>query len=224
MSNNTWVAAPVWKDWRILMRTLYCSRIAFDAEISKWKAPSVEYDGKTLIRFSDGLSNYETELDEHIATLSDGAFFYSMILLRAVSLLESHSKLVLYIINNGKWDLFERNISEHEHEEIDQLRLENGIAVWGTQLLASVGQSWDKVYKNQAGLEEVVHIRNAIAHGYNTFTPNLYKKITNVAPSFPFNENDHIQITHDLLREYTGRIKSLLRILCDGVYHTNKSL
>lgn len=222
-NENTWITAPVWKDWRILTRTLYCSRIAFQAEISKWSYESVEIHGDVLLRFADGEPNFKTWLPEHIETLSDGSFFYSMLLLRAVSLLESHAKMVRYIIDTNKWDLFERETTDTEREDINTLVLRNGIAGWGTTLLMDVGQSWGRVYKERPGLEEVIFIRNAIAHGYGMVTPGLYTKITEVAPDFPLAPYDEIRISHDLLREYTGRIKSLIRILCDGVYHTGKS-
>ncbi|MGE4292153.1 MAG: hypothetical protein AB7E32_08085 [Desulfovibrio sp.] len=223
MAEDSWVSAPVWEDWRVLTRTIYCSRIAFEAEISKWTAPSLTYSGKIVIQFTDNNTKFETHLDEHIETIADGSFFYSMILLRAVSLLESHSKLVRYIVTNNKWDLFERTISESEREEVNKIRLSGGIANWGTNLLFAVGQSWDKVRTSQSGLQEVLLVRNTIAHGYNYFTPSRYNEIKSIAPDFPFNVNDPIRITHDLLQDYRSRIKAFLRITCDGVYHTNKT-
>ncbi len=220
--SNEWVTAPVWRDWRALMRTLYCARIAFDAEINKWRHPSLSITGDVKLGFSDGDSQYETDLADHIATLSDGSFFYSMIFLRAVSIMENHAKLVLFIMNEKKWDIFNRGIRDDEYIQIDALELKGGIEAWGTKLLAGVGQSWDRVYKEKNGMMEVMFLRNAIAHGYSRMTTDVFNKIKAVSPGTALKEHSEIIITHNMLREYTGRIKSLLRILCDGVCHTSK--
>jgi hypothetical protein len=214
-----WVTAPVWNDWRTLMRTLYSARIAFNAEINKWNTPYIYLIGDIEIRFSDGDTNYKSDLLEHIQTLSDDSFFYSMILLRAVSLMENHAKLVSHIIKENKFDIFERDITDNEYDEIDKIHLRGDAGTWGTQLLSATNQDWGKVYKGKDGIQEVMYIRNAIAHGYNNVTSSLYTKLQSVNCAH-FSKNSKLTINHQILREYTGRIKSLMRILCDGVYHT----
>lgn len=228
MPGDGWSTAPMWGEWLKLTRLQWSGRVAFESEIDKWSNRFIVGKENVSINIKDCGGNYETRLENHITALSDTSLFCSLIFLRSYALMENHCKLIKFIVDNKMWNAIKEGVSEDERDLIDSIELKNGIEIWATDLIEQTGQSWDRVYQGKVGLVEVSVIRNALMHGYTNASKHLIKKAKNRNSTIPFDEGDTLNLNFETLHEYRGRIRSLCRILGDGVVHfdrgTHKSL
>lgn len=136
--------------------------------------------------------------------------------------MESHCKLIRFIIDNNKWSLIGVGPSDEEKDLIDSIELQNGIENWAQKLIDDTKQDWDMVYWGKSGLIEISVIRNALMHGYTYASNYLINKAKNRGCKLPYSEGDKLQVDFEQLHEYRGRIRSLCRILGDGVIHMSR--
>lgn len=223
MANTGWIKAPIWDDWLALTRLQWSGRIAFDAER---KLRGSQLDSATpnlkLVKILDCGAKYETSVENHVSTISDYTLFCSLILLRSYSLVESHCKLINFIVSEKRWDILEIGIEDSEREQIESSELRGGVEAWSGSLMSSAGQSWADVYGGKVGLIEVSILRNILAHGRSRFTSDILNNAENRGCRLPFKAGSKIEITFCQLHEYRGRMKSLCRILGDGVIHLHR--
>ena len=212
-----WIKAPIWDEWLTLTRLQWSGRIAFQAEVERWHSPYISGKDGISVRISDCGAKYTTSLKNHLETIEDHTHFCALILNRSYSLLESHSKLATYIVENGNWSAYKSGVTEDEQDEVDKIELKGGIKSWANDLLRGTGQSWSQVYGGRKGLVEVSIVRNALAHGYSKVTPHLLARAAASGCSIPFAVGEPISIDFALLHEYRGRMRSFCRIISDGV-------
>ena len=221
---NDWIKAPIWDEWRELTRLQWSGRIAFQAEAERWHSPYIAGKESMSVRISDCGARYMTSLENHLRTIKDHTHFCSLILNRSYSLVESHSKLATYIVENGNWGAYKSGVTEEEQDEVDAIELRGGIKSWASDLLRKTDQSWSQVYKGRKGLVEVSIVRNALTHGYSRVTPHLAARAAADGCSLPFAVGAPISVDFALLHEYRGRMKSFCRIVSDGVVRKHRGL
>ncbi|MEL3889249.1 hypothetical protein V6B08_03205 [Ferrovibrio sp. MS7] len=214
---DTWLSAPIWREWAALTRLQWGGRIAFREEVAR--AERMMAGGETSIAEADSGGEYTTSLLRHREAMADTDLFWTLIFLRSFALLETHAKLVSHIVETRRWDLLSGKLSEAELQHVNSRRLEGGIDAWMTQVLRGCGQDWSMVYQGVAGMVEVAQVRNAIAHGVLHCTETQREKARRLAYGWPFEVGEPLQISFGLLHEYRGRIRSTCRITCDGIYH-----
>lgn len=222
MTDSDWIAAPFWKDWLALTRLQWGARIAFDTECERWGDRTKIGKSAQKVTAECHGGTYETSLANHIAAISDPHLLWSLILLKSYALLESHAKLTRHMIDTSQWDLFTRDLGDHDMDTIDAIRLQGGIESWGTTLLRDVGQSWDMVYGAQTGLVEISLMRNALMHGYRRTSQHLVDSFAKRGCVCPKPLGAPVQVDFGELHEYRGRIRSFCRIISDGVVHTHR--
>lgn len=218
MVEDGWIQAPMWEEWRRLTRLQWSGSIAFDAEIDRARTLPGSAAERQVERTEAG-GTYRTSIENHLVTLSDRGLFHALLFLRSHALLESHAKLIRFMIDTGDWSPISQLPSEGLLDTIEENRLIGGIAVWSNDLVERTGQSWDLVYGGASGLVEVALIRNAIAHGQRRCGPKLRKRFAEAAIACPFAEGDELNLSFERLHEYRGRIRSFCRVIGDGAIH-----
>lgn len=219
---ENWISAPVWDEWRDLTRLQWSGRIAFEAEQTRWRNEGRMESGDISVSIEDCGGSYETSLENHMKTIENTSLFCSLIFLRSYALMESHAKLTMFIVDNGRWDLLAREPSELEKETIGTIHLAGGIEQWANALVAKCGQDWADVYGGKAGLVEMSVIRNAMMHGYCHVSAHLLEKAARRGCGLPYEVGDPVRVDFCRLHEYRGRIRSFCRVTADGVVHFHR--
>jgi hypothetical protein len=163
-------------------------------------------------------------LKNHLNTISDTSVFCEIIFLRSCSLLESHGKLIEYIVQHQNWAALNDGISEAEQDDVDKIVLSGGVSTWADRLMKGTGQPWSRVYKGKKGIIEVSVMRNALMHGYAGATQHLLDRASHSGCSLPFELGEPLRIDFSLLHEYRGRIRSFCRAIGDGVVRKSRGL
>ena len=212
-----WAQAPMWAEWRRLTRFMWSSRIAFDHEIDR----SSLLDPSQIVSVGDAGAGaeFQVPIADHLATLKDSSILFELVLLRSYALMENHCKLLHVICQRRDWSLITRGTDAEEKAEIDGVELSGGIEAWASKLMNDTHQPWIDVYGGQPGLVEISIVRNALMHGYTSASEEMIQAARRRRSTVPFQAGDRIVIGFPLLHEYRGRIRSLCRVLGDGVVH-----
>jgi hypothetical protein len=217
---SSWVRAPIWDRWRQLTKFMGSARIAFaaSAENLAQRDPNLELS----MRLGDGPSTYRTSVDEHVRIASDPSKLHGLVLLESYALMESHCRLVRWIVDHHRFDLLAGRVPEEVLARLDDVRLTGGIEAWSEDLLARTGQSFDIVRGGRAGLIEVSMVRNLLAHGRQSVVAADLADAMKRGARLPFEAGHPILISYVLLNEYRGRIRQFCRALGDGVVHQHR--
>lgn len=218
MIDDGWIQAPMWEEWRRLTRLQWSGSIAFETEIDHWRAVP-DLPTEQCVERTEAGGTYRTSIANHVATLSDRSLFHALLLLRSHALLESHAKLIRFMIDTGDWSPISETPSEGLLDTIEENRLTGGIAVWSNDLVERTGQSWDMIHGGAAGLVEISLVRNAIAHGQRHCGPRLRRRFADEMIACPFGEGERLSLSFEQLHEYRSRIRSFCRIIGDGAIH-----
>jgi hypothetical protein len=205
----------MWSEWLRLTRLMWSARIAFENEIES----SERLSPTDLVRFNDAGAEFEVSRADHVAVLTDLSLFYELVLLWSYALMENHCKLLHFICAYRDWSLIDRMPTTHEKAEIDAVELIGGIEGWSSRLMGQTRQPWNDVFGGKSGLVEISVIRNALIHGYTLVSGELVDSAGRRGCTIPFVAGQRIAIGFPLLHEYRGRIRSLCRVLSDGVVH-----
>lgn len=182
----------LWAEWGRITKFLECSKIAFSRELEIWKNLEIAEPKSIKIKTQNGKSDFQLSLDEHLATLVDEAFLYTLVLTLSYALCERHARLKLNIKDGNN--------------------LPGGIESWGEALLLQNNQSWESVHGGKGGLIEVAIARNLFSHGSRTISQSTIERYRNAKEICPWKIGDSVKISYEIVEEYRSRIKSYMRV------------
>lgn len=182
----------VWTEWRRVTRFFESSRVAFAREEQLWANLEIADKTTAQIKTANGPSTFMVSVQDHVATLKDHGFVFSLVLVYAYSLAEAFARIKLGLA--------------------EQDELVGGIESWGKKLLDRTGHSWSDVLDGRSGLVEVSCVRNAIAHGATKISASTVSRFTDHGLICPWSAGAVVALDYDLTEKYRARLKSLMRL------------
>ncbi|MCB9492405.1 MAG: hypothetical protein H6674_10115 [Dehalococcoidia bacterium] len=167
-------------------------------EAKRWRNAPVKDADSILLEYSEGGSTYTIAAKDHAATLESPRLLCGMTLLYSYALLEEHARTLCRALG------------------VDE-SLRGGIESWASDLLAEVSRDWSGVKEGKAGAVEASIVRNAFAHGIAAYDTSMVNRYTNVQLPAPWQVGDPVVIDFDRLEELRARLRSLARVLGDGM-------
>lgn len=174
-------------EWGRLTRFLESSRLAFARERNLWASLGINEPEQVRISVPAHQGRYNVALSQHIDAVDDAETLHGSVLVHSYALAESAAA--------------------------DRLatcaRSFHGIEDWGARLLDTTGHDWTDVKGGLAGAVEVAVIRNAFAHGSRAIDDAARTRLL-AAGARTKPAGSRVTLTYDDLREFRGRLLSLL--------------
>jgi hypothetical protein len=166
--------------------------VAFAREERLWGSLDIADNTLAQIKTVTGPSTFVVSVKDHVSTLKDYTFVFSLVVVYTYSLAEAFARTKLGMA--------------------EQDELEGGIESWGKKLLNRTGHTWSDVLGGQSGVVEVSCVRNAIAHGGTRISASMVSRFKDNGLICPWSPGATIALDYDLTETYRSRLKSLMRL------------
>ena len=179
----------IWNEWGRITRFHESARLALVREQRLWNELQLDNAEDATIRVENGDRTYQATVAQHRRAVSDEQLLSASVLIYSYALAEAAAE-----------DLLGPGTTAS-----------SGIEYWGESLLMRAGNSWHTVEGGKAGVVEVAIVRNAVAHGYSTYSASSVARLAQIGHTPNWQAGDLLRLDYDSTLQYRAWLKSLLR-------------